>query len=135
MDLTMAGIPGTQQNGMMQLGLMGQNPDAIYNDFLNNMTPEQMTMMIEENPNMKHVIAYDQLTGNAEFAVYDQSTGQFVGGVPTRNKDMYMNGIEFDFNNMQAHSNDLNETYDVIYVNNTSPQVPHNNSNGDMSGY
>ena len=82
------------------------------------MTPSQMTMMIEENPDMRHVIAYDQVTGDADFAIYDQRTGQFVQGVPTRDKNMYMNGVTFDFNNMQAHSDDLNESYDIIFVNN-----------------
>ena len=110
-DLTLA-----NSNPNAQIAMMGQNPDIGYNNFVNNMSPEQMMMMIEENPNMKHVIAYDPNTGNAEFAVYDQTTGQFVQGVPTRNKDMYMDGMSFNFGTMQAHSNDLNETYDIIYT-------------------
>ena len=137
MDLTVGAVPGALPGNPMQIAMMGQDPDVAYNNYVNNMSPEQLTMMIEDNPNMKHVIAYDQVTGNAEFAVYDQSTGQFVGGVPTRNKDMYMNGMDFDFNAMQAHSNDLNETYDVIFVNNTSPQLPNQQQDGgsNMSQY
>ena len=115
-DLTLA-----SSNPNTQIAMMGQNPDIAYNQFVNNMSPEQMMMMIEEDPNMKHVIAYDPNTGNAEFAVYNQSTGQFVQGVPTRNKDMYMDGMNFNFGTMQAHSNDLNETYDIIYTAGAAP--------------
>lgn len=118
-DLTLA-----SSNPNAQIAMMGQNPDAAYNNFVNNMSPEQMMMMIEEDPNMKHVIAYDPNTGNAEFAVYNQQTGQFVQGVPTRNKDMYMDGMNFNFGTMQAHSNDLNETYDIIYTAVNEPASP-----------
>lgn len=134
MDLT---VPSPQ----LGITMMGQNPDNSYNNYVNNMTPEQLTMMIEENPDMKHVIAYDPSTGNADFAVYDQRTGQFLNGVPTRDKEMFMPGMQFDFNTMQAHSNDLNETYDVIYVGNAaSPQeiitADNNSPSGvDMSNY
>ena len=108
----------TVPNQQLGVAMMGQNPDVIYNNFVNNMTPEQMTMMIEEDPNIDHVIAYDPATGNAEFAIYNKANGQFLQGIPTRDKDMYMPGMNFDFNTMQAHSDDLNETYDIIYMKN-----------------
>ena len=134
-DLTTGAIPG--MNSGMQIAMMGQDENAIYNNYVNNMTPSQMTMMIEENPDMRHVIAYDQVTGDADFAIYDQRTGQFVQGVPTRDKNMYMNGVTFDFNNMQAHSDDLNESYDIIFVNNPAvvPPTQNNSGNGDMGQY
>lgn len=140
-DLTLG-----SSNPNMQVAMMGQNPDIAYNNFVQNMSPEQMTMMIEEDPNIKHVIAYDPSTGNAEFAVYNSQTGQFMQGIPTRNKEMYMDGMNFNFETMQAHSNDLNETYDIIYTAGAAPLanavddviIGDNNtsSNGkDMSNY
>lgn len=117
-DLTLG-----SSNPNMQVAMMGQNPDIAYNNFVQNMSPEQMTMMIEEDPNIKHVIAYDPSTGNAEFAVYNSQTGQFLQGIPTRNKEMYMDGMNFNFDTMQAHSNDLNETYDIIYTVGAAPIV------------
>lgn len=131
-DLT---IPSPQ----LQYTMMGQDPNVAYNNYVNNMSPSQMTMMIEENPNMKHVVAYDPATGNADFAVYDTQTGQFLQGVPTRDKEMFMPGITFDFAAMQAHSNDLNESYDIIYVNNpnnpTQEIITGNSSGPDFSNY
>jgi hypothetical protein len=107
----------TLPNGMMNNAMMGQNPEIQYNNFVNNMTPEQMTMMIEDNPNINHVVTYDPSSGQADFAVYDKSTGQFLNNVPTRDREMFMDSMTFNFETMQAHDRDLNENYDIIYVN------------------
>ena len=34
---------------------------------------------------------------------------------------MFMQDMQFDFQNMQAHSNNLNETYDIIYTAGAAP--------------
>lgn len=92
-------------------------------------------MMIEDNPNMNHVIAYDPATGNATFAVYDSQTNSFVNA-PTRSNEMFMPGVQFDFENMMATSQDLNETYDIVDVNKVNGSVPMvGSTNKDMSNY
>ena len=62
---------------------------------------------------------------------------------------MYMDGMNFNFDTMQAHSNDLNETYDIIYTAGAAPiasaaddiitaddKINNTSSNGkDMSNY
>ena len=129
LDLTLGAVNGTPNP--MGINMLGQDPN--YNA---PMTQEQMIMMVEENPDMKHVIAYDQMTGNAEFAIFDQRTGQFLQGLPTRNKEMYMNSMNFDFNNMRAHSDDLNESYDIIFTNSSNGiQQPIPKNKDDMSDY
>ena len=112
----------TMKNNMLT-GYMPTNvdPNVGYNNYMNNMTPEQMTMMIEENPHINQVICYDPATGNATFEIYNSENGQFIQGVPKKSAEMFMQDMDFDFNTMQAHSNNLNETYDIIYTSNGVP--------------
>lgn len=110
-DLTMA---GNNINGYLPVS--GADIDAGYNNYMNNMTPEQLTMLIEENPHINQVITYNPETGAADFEVYNSETGQFIQGVPKKSAEMFMQDMQFDFQNMQAHSNNLNESYEVIYV-------------------
>ena len=112
----------TMSNNMLT-GYIPNNvdPNVGYNNYMNNMTPEQMTMMIEENPHINQVVCYDPTTGNATFEVYNSENGQFIQGVPKKSAEMFMQDMQFDFQNMQAHSNNLNETYDIIYTNNGVP--------------
>lgn len=118
--------PMTGDMTMANPNIMGymptaMDPDAGYQNYLNNMTPEQMTMMIEENPHINQVVCYDPTTGNATFEIYNSENGQFVQGVPKKSAEMFMQDMQFDFQNMQAHSNNLNETYDIIYTSNGMP--------------
>lgn len=117
----------TLKNGipnMIGYGPTGIDPEAGYQNYINNMTPEQMTMMIEENPHINEVIAYDPNTGAATFEIYNSENGQFLQGVPKKNAEMFMPDMQFDFANMQAHSQNLNATYDVIYVDSTGAGAP-----------
>ena len=121
----------TQNNANINPYLMNQqDPNIGYNNYLNNMSPEQMVMMIEENPHINHVIKYNATTGAAEFAVYDSQTNKFLDGIPTRSAEMYIPNMQFDFDRGIAVSNDLNETYSIVMTDsNGTPNKP------DMSGY
>ena len=125
----------TLNSGNLLMPDQGQDPEIGYQNYLQNMNQEQMAMMIEDNPNMNHVIAYDPATGNATFAVYDSQTNTFVNA-PTRSNEMFMPGVQFDFENMMATSQDLNETYDIVDVNKVNGSVPMvGSTNKDMSNY
>lgn len=123
----------TLPNNNVMATLMGQNPEIGYQNYLNNMTPEQATMLIEENPHINQVVAYDAATGTAQFAIYDSNSKSFLQGLPTRSNEMFMPNMQFDFTNMQAHNNDLNESFDIVMVDNMG-QVT-NASKVDMSKY
>ena len=122
-------LPGTN----MMATLMGQNPEIGYQNYLANMTPEQATMLIEENPHINQVVAYDAATGNAQFAIYDSNSKSFLQGLPTRSNEMFMPKMQFDFNSMQAHNNELNESFEIVMVDNMG-QVTNANK-VDMSKY
>lgn len=107
----------TMNSNAIAATTMGIDQEAGYNNFMNNMSQEQAIMMIEENPHINHVVAYDPNTGSASFAVYDSQSNRFLNNIPTRNNEMFMPNMKFDFENMQASNNNLNETYDIVDVN------------------
>lgn len=125
----------TLQNGMnanpavqYAIAMMNQDPDAGFNNYLNNMSPEQMTMLIEDNPNINQVIAYNPNTGAAEFRYFDSAQQTYIEGIPTRSAEMFMGAMQFNFDTMTARSEDLNETFKII--------MDENIGNGpDMSNY
>ena len=120
--------PMTRDITLMNPNMTGYAPSGydfqgMYDQYNNAMTPEQMTMMIEENPHINQIIAYDPNTGKATFEIYNSENGQFVQGVPKKSTEMFMNDMDFDFVNMQAHNNNLNETYEVMFVDSGTGKV------------
>lgn len=128
-DLTIA-------TGNLMMPMQGNDPEIGYQNYLQNMKPEQAIMMIEDNPNMEHVVAYDPASGNASFQIYDKQSNSFVQGIPTRNNEMFMPATQFDFENMIATNNDLNESYPIVDVTKVNPSGSAvGTSNKDMSNY
>lgn len=124
----------TLQNNMnpavqYAIAMMNQNPDAGFNNYLNNMSPEQMTMLIEDNPNINQVIAYNPNTGAAEFRYFDSAQQRYVEGIPARSAEMFMGAMQFNFDTMTARSEDLNESFKIVMDENIGGPTP------DMSNY
>jgi hypothetical protein len=95
---------------------IGANPDVGYQNYLNNMTPEQAMMMYENNPDIKQVVLYDQSTGRKSFEIINSRTGEILQGLPKRNTEMYMPDTVIDPVNKVARNINLDEVYDVIIV-------------------
>ena len=124
----------TLQNNMnpavqYAISMMNQNPDDGFNNYLNNMSPEQMTMLIEDNPNINQVIAYNPNTGAAEFRYFDSAQQRYIDGIPARSAEMFMGSMQFNFDTMTARSEDLNESFKIVMDENIGGQGP------DMSNY
>ena len=111
----------TRNDSLFGYAPYGVDPTSIYDNTMGNLSVEQMTMMVEANPSMRHVVTYDPNTGNSSFEIIDDRNGQFVTGIPTKNAEVFMADMQFDFTSMQAHSNNLNESYDIIYVQGGNP--------------
>lgn len=89
--------------------------DAAYNNYLQNMTPEQKRMQLEHDPNVKTVVVYDQSTGNRYFDVINMATGQSIPGVARPNEFLLENMTISVATGMARHS-DTNTTYPLVVV-------------------
>ena len=86
-----------------------------YENYINNMTPQQHMMALENNPNVKQVIVYNERTGQRYFEVMDLSTMQ-----PVPNTDkmdiMLIDEFELDLKNKVARSVNMNITMPLIVI-------------------
>lgn len=86
-----------------------------YENYINNMTPQQHMMALESNPNVKQVVVYNERTGQRYFEVMDLSTMQ-----PVPNTDkmdiMLIDEFELDLKNKVARSINMNITMPLVVV-------------------
>lgn len=105
-----------------QLTLNNSNMNQIeagntggFDNYLNNMTPQQHMMALESNPNVKQVVVYNERTGQRYFEVMDLSTMQ-----PVPNTDkmdiMLIDEFELDLKNKVARSINMNITMPLIVI-------------------
>lgn len=125
------GMPSSQDI-TLGTGLVRSSMDASdmgYNQFINNPTPEQATVMASNNPNIKTVVVYDEYAPvgqNVRFDVIDSTTGQSVPNVP-RPDSMFLNDVKLEPELGIAVNNSLGQTYDLI--------SPNSNVNQALSQY
>ena len=108
--------PSTAQFGGYNIDTNTEN--AIYNSYLNNITPEQKLMRYEEDPDVQTVVIYNKDTYEKRFAVMNVRTGEEITGVPVRDTEMFMPDTTIDEANGIARNTNLNETYKLIVVGN-----------------
>lgn len=89
--------------------------DSGYQNYLNNLTPEQNRMLLENNPNIKDVVCYNPNDGSTYFDVYDLSTNMPVPNVPKKNP-MFLEHTQLDIQNGIARNSDLRQSYPIIIV-------------------
>lgn len=107
------GVDDTVQ-GQQPIGGSGNN-EAAFNNYMQNLSPEQNMMLMETNKNVKPVVCYDPVTGSMYFDVYDMSSMQPVPNVP-RKSPVFLEGIKIDQQQGVARNPNLRETYPLIIV-------------------
>lgn len=88
-----------------------------FNQYINNMTPEQHMMLLENDPNVEEVVCYDPSTGAAYFDVVNLATGESVPNTPKRSQN-FMDTTIIDPTMMLAKNNKLGMTWKVIAITN-----------------
>ena len=89
--------------------------DNGYLEYMQNMTPDQRLMSLENNPNVKQVVMVNQAQGTQVFQMMDMQTGEVVNGVPTLDS-MFLQDTNLDFTTMIATNTNLNESYPIVFV-------------------
>lgn len=93
--------------------------DIGYDNYMNNLTPEQNMMLLESNSNAKTVVVYDQATGERHFDVVDVSTGQSIPNTP-KPDEMFLRDTTIDQNKGIARNINLGQSYPLIVTNSNS---------------
>lgn len=89
--------------------------DTGFDNYINNLTPQQNNMYIESNPNIQQVVIYNQETGARYFDVIDMTTGQSVPNAE-KHDAMFLEDTTIDLKNKVARNVNIGETYPLIIV-------------------
>ena len=86
-----------------------------YDDYIRNMTPQQHMMALENNPDVKQVVIYDQRTGARYFEVLNMQT---MEPVPNTDKMdmMLIDEFDLDLKNKVARSINMNITMPLVVI-------------------
>lgn len=89
--------------------------DRSFEQYKQNLTPVQRKMILNNDPNIKTVVVYDQSTGRKWFDVVDVSTGQSVPGV-TKPGEFLLDNMRIDARNGIASNSNINQSFPLIIV-------------------
>ena len=111
-------IPASYTNanhseGVSIVGPTGQ--DVGFNDYMNNLTPQQNGMLQEHNPFVETVLVYDQTNHTKWFECIDTRTGMPVPNMELPN-DFVRDGCNVDIRRGIARNAQLNQTFKLKVV-------------------
>lgn len=87
--------------------------DASFNNYKENLTPIQRKMILDNDPNIKTVVVYDQSSGNKYFDIVNVQTGQSVPGVQ-RPADFLLDNMRIDARNGIAVNSNINQSFPLV---------------------
>lgn len=87
--------------------MMAPNSDSV------NLTPEQIRMRMESNPNIQAVVRYNQATGQRCFDVIDKSTGASVPNFP-RPDNFLLEDTTIDISSGIARNRNINQVWPLV---------------------
>ena len=103
------GVPITAPNTVMTDNSEG------FNAFINTPSPELAAVRMEQNPNIKVVVVYNQETHEKFFDAQDLSTGQSIAGIPLPDPSL-LDGVIPDIRNGIAKNINAGLTYPLRLI-------------------
>lgn len=94
---------------------LGNIQTAGFDNYMNNLSPQQNMMRLENDPNIKEVVVYNQETGARYFDIVDMRTGQHVPNTEPMDP-MFLEDVTIDLKNKIARNINLGESYPLIIV-------------------
>lgn len=97
------------------VSLTQQDDNLAYDNYVQNMTPQQHMISLENNPNIQQVVIWDRSTGAKRFEIMNLSTMEILNNVD-KHDAMFLEDTTIDPRNNIARNIKLNETYPLIVV-------------------
>ena len=91
------------------------NEDQKFNNFMQNLTPEQNRMILGDNNNIETVVVYDPNTGDKMFDVIDTTTGTPVPNYPRPDRGL-LDDTSVDFNTGIATNTNIGQSWKVVVL-------------------
>lgn len=91
--------------------------DQSFEQYKANLTPVQRKMILDNDPNIKTVVVYDQSSGRKYFDVINVQTGQSVPGV-SRPGEFLLDNMRIDARNGIAVNSNINQSFPLVIIGN-----------------
>lgn len=88
---------------------------AAYNNYVQNMTPQQHMIALENDPNVQQVVVWNKSTGAKSFEIMNMATGEILQNVD-KHDIMFMEDTTIDERNHTARNIKLNESYPLVVI-------------------
>lgn len=115
LQYTSANVAGNMGALMSGMNAVPANEEQNFNNFMNNLTPEQNRMILGDNPNIETVIVYDPNTGDKMFDVIDTSTGMPVPNYPRPDRGL-LDDTSIDFGTGIASNTNIGQSWKVVVI-------------------
>lgn len=106
LPMMMGGIP---------VGMNAISEEQGFNEYMQNITPEQNRMLLDGNPNIETVVVYDPNTGDKMFEVIDTSTGTPVSNYPRPDR-VLLDDTTIDFATGIASNTNIGQNWKVVVL-------------------
>ena len=89
--------------------------DDGFNNYMQNMSPAEVLMMYENDPDVQQVVMYDEATGARWFEIMNTRTGEVIKNAD-KHGNIIMEDTVLDLNNNIAKNINIGESYPIVRV-------------------
>ena len=115
LQYTSANVAGNMGALMTGMNAAPVNEDQNFNNYMQNLTPEQNRMILGDNPNIETVVVYDPNTGDKMFDVIDSTTGTPVTNYPRPDRSL-LDDTSIDFATGIASNTNIGQSWKVVVL-------------------
>lgn len=115
LQFTSSNIGGNINAYMNGMNTTQVNEEQNFQNYMNNLSPEQNRMIIGDNPNIETVVAFDPNTGEKAFEVIDTSTGLSVPNYPRPNASL-LDDTSVDVSTGIASNTNIGQSWKVVVL-------------------
>lgn len=118
LQYTSANVAGNINALMNGVNTVNVNEEQNFQNYMNNLSPEQNRMILGDNPNIETVVVYDPNTGEKAFEVIDTNTGLSVPNYPRPNSTL-LDDTSIDVSTGIASNTNIGQNWKVVVLGDT----------------
>lgn len=115
LQYTSASVAGNMNALMNGINTSSIDEEQNFQNYMNNLTPEQNRMILGDNSNIETVVVYDPMTGEKSFEVIDTNTGLSVPNYPRPNASI-LDDTSVDVSTGIASNTNIGQSWKVVVL-------------------
>lgn len=115
LQYTSANVAGNMPALMGGVNTVQVNEEQNFQEYMNNLSPEQNRMILGDKSNIETVVVYDPTTGEKAFEVIDTNTGLSVPNYPRPNTSL-LDDTSIDISTGIASNTNIGQSWKVVVL-------------------